>query len=160
MTEAMTLPELVEAVNQWCEEHRVEPANGQAADRLSERNVRFYRTTGLLEAPASADGRGYGEIHRLQLIAVRLLQAQGLPLRRIRELLHGRTLEDLREIEKRGIAEMAAARCHVPDRLAATGAGTWSVAALDEDFLLVSRRDRPIPPDLLKRLRAALRQPD
>jgi hypothetical protein len=157
MTEGMTLPELVEAVNVWCEEHRVEPANGQAADRLSERNVRFYRTTGLLEAPVSADGRGYGEIHRLQLIAVRLLQAQGLPLRRIRELLHGRTLEDLREIEKRGIAELAAARCGGPDGLAATGTGTWSVAALDEDFLLVSRRGRPIPPDLLARLRAALR---
>lgn len=157
MNEPTTLAGLVDAVNAWCEEHGVTPANGQAADRLSERNVRFYRTTGLLDAPMTADGRGYGEMHRLQLVAIRLLQAQGLPLRRIRELLHGRSLEDLREIEKRGIAELTSARHHPPGGVAGNGTENWAVAALDDDFLIVSRRGRPIPPDLLERLRATLR---
>ncbi len=157
MSKLLTLPELVDAVNAWCDEHGVTPANGQAADRLSERNVRFYRTTGLLEAPATSDGRGYGEMHRLQLVAVRLLQAQGLPLRRIRELLHGRSLADLQQIESRGIAELAAARRSVPGVTAGSGTETWAVAALDENFLIVSRQGRPIPPELLEKLRAALR---
>jgi DNA-binding transcriptional MerR regulator len=157
MNESLTLPELVGAVNAWCDEHGVSPANGQSADRLSERNVRFYRTTGLLDAPTSSDGRGYGEIHRLQLVAVRLLQAQGLPLRRIRELLHGRSLADLQQIENRGIAELAASRRSVPGVTAGSGAETWAVAALDDDFLIVSRRGRPIPPELLEQLRAVLR---
>ncbi len=155
----LSISGLVDAVNTWCETHGVVPANRQAADRLSERNVRFYRTTGLLDAPVSVDGRGYGEIHRLQLVAIRLLQAQGLPLRRIRELLHGRTLEALRDIESHGVAELAAARQAAPGMLPtpAAGAESWTVASLDDDFLLVSRRGRPIPPELLERLRAELR---
>jgi len=36
---------------------------------------------------------------------VRLLQAPGLPLRRIRELLYGRPIQELREIRCRGVAE-------------------------------------------------------
>ena len=156
MNDFTTLAELVAEVNAWCEKHRVIPANGQAADQLSERNVRFYRTTGLLDAPASADGRGYGEIHRLQLVAIRLLQAQGLPLRRIRELLHGRSLSDLRQIEERGTAELTAARRTGPGALPGQTAENWAVAALDDDFLLVSRRGRPIPPDLIEKLRNAL----
>jgi hypothetical protein len=96
-------------------------------------------------------------MHRLQLVAVRLLQAQGLPLRRIRELLHGRSLADLQQIETRGIAELAASRRSVPGVTAGSGMETWAVAALDDDFLIVSRRGRPIPPELLEQLRALLR---
>ena len=157
MNDSLTLPDLVSAVNTWCVEHGVSPANGQSADRLSERNVRFYRTTGLLDAPTSTDGRGYGEIHRLQLVAVRLLQAQGLPLRRIRELLHGRSFADLQQIESRGVAELASARRTMPGVTPGSGSESWTVASLNDDFLIVSRHGRPIPPELLEQLRAVLR---
>ena len=40
---------LVDAVDAWCREHQISPANGQAADQLSERTVRYYRTLGLLD---------------------------------------------------------------------------------------------------------------
>ena len=104
---------------------------------MSERNIRFYRAAGLVDAPASG-GSGYGEKHFLQLTAVRLLQAQGMPLRRIRELLFGRTTTELREIQRRGMAEAkgtAAARTPMPaaDEL-------WRMLPLNEDFLIVSRR--------------------
>jgi DNA-binding transcriptional MerR regulator len=109
---------------------------------VTERNIRFYRTIGLLDAPATA-GRGFGEKHFLQLVAIRLLQAQGLPLRRIRELLFGRTVAELREVQKRGLAEARSLTPAARFSAATAAAGSdelWRVTALDDDFLLVSRR--------------------
>src|SRR5687767_5250701 len=100
-----TLTEIAAAVNRWCADHGIVPANGQSADELSERNIRFYRTTGLVDAPLAGGGQGYGEKHELQLTGIRLLQAEGLPLRKIRELLFGRTVEELREMRERGAAD-------------------------------------------------------
>ena len=78
--DTFTVAQLAEAVNDWCDEHKVAPASGQAGQRMTERNVRYYRTLGLIDPPLVGGGMGYGEKHFLQLIAVRLLQAQGLPL--------------------------------------------------------------------------------
>lgn len=52
-----------------------------------ERTVRFYTTVGLLAPPLSFDGRRafYGRRHLLQLLAVKRLQSQRLPIRQIRE---------------------------------------------------------------------------
>jgi DNA-binding transcriptional MerR regulator len=136
MSESFSLEELSGRINAWCGEHGVIPASGQAGGIVSERNIRYYRTLGLMDAP---EGGGYGEKHLLQLTAVRLLQAQGRPLRQIRELLYGRSLQELREIRRRGLAEAqratAALRVTLPvsDEL-------WRVIPLDEDFMLVSRR--------------------
>lgn len=133
-----SVSELADQVNTWCTEHDVVPANGQAGETVTERNIRFYRTTGLLDAPENS-GRGFGEKHFLQLIAIRLLQAQGLPLRRIRELLFGRTVAELREVQTRGIAEVrgATAANRFP---APAGDELWRVTPLDDDFMIVSRR--------------------
>ena len=121
---------------------------------MTERNVRYYRTLALLDPPAAGGGQGYGEKHRLQLVAIRLLQAQGLPLNRIRDLLFGRTVEDLRTIEQRGLAEIEAAA--VP-HFRPSPAESWCVTPLDDEFLIVSRRGRSLPPDLRARLLLALR---
>lgn len=142
MTETLSLEELSDRINEWCEEHEVRPASGQVGTAVSERNIRYYRTLGLVDAP---EGGSYGEKQLLQLTAIRLLQAQGLPLRRIRELLYGRSIEDLREIRRRGLAEArqtaAAMRVTLPvqDEL-------WRMIPLDEDFMLVSRRGTPLTP--------------
>jgi DNA-binding transcriptional MerR regulator len=142
MTPAFSLEELSDRINAWCDENGVVPANGQAGETVSERNIRYYRTLGLVDAP---DGGAYGEKHLLQLTAIRLLQAQGVPLRRIRELLYGRSLAELREIRRRGLAESqrvsAAFRVMLPvqDEL-------WRVIPLDEDFLLVSRSGASLTP--------------
>ncbi|MGB8168150.1 MAG: MerR family transcriptional regulator [Chthoniobacteraceae bacterium] len=136
--ELCSVSELADQVNAWCAEHGIAPANGQAGEAVTERNIRFYRTIGLLDAPESS-GRGFGEKHFLQLIAIRLLQAQGLPLRRIRELLFGRTVAELREVQKHGLAESR--RAFPANRLPMpAGDELWRVTPLDDDFMIVSRR--------------------
>lgn len=142
MIEPVTLETLSARINAWCDEHGVSPASGQAGELVSERNIRYYRTLGLIDPPE--DG-GYTEKHLLQLTAIRLLQAQGLHLRRIRELLYGRSLTELREIRRRGLAEgkrlSAAVRISlsVEDEL-------WRIIPLDEEFLLVSRGGATLTP--------------
>jgi DNA-binding transcriptional MerR regulator len=89
MTGHWTIHELAEAVNVWCRDRALEPANGQTASELSARTLHFYRSSGLLDAPESGGGRGYGRRHLLQLKAIRVIQAQGLPLSRIQQLLLG-----------------------------------------------------------------------
>src|SRR5271156_957283 len=95
-----TVEELAQAVRAWCEKHGIYPANGQAAEDISERAIRYYRTLGLLDAPLGTYVKTFGDKHRLQLIAIRVYQAQGIPLRKIREELYGKSLEDLLVFEK------------------------------------------------------------
>src|SRR5262245_2637953 len=109
MTEGWPAEQLAGMGNRWCQAPQIVPANSLAGEQITERDIRYYRTRGLVGAPDSG-GRGYSRLHRLQLIAIRLLQAQGLPLNRIRDLLYGRTLAELEEIEKRGLAELEATR--------------------------------------------------
>jgi len=142
MADPLSIEELSATINEWCEEHGIAPASGQAGELVSERTIRYYRTLGLLDAP---DAGGYSEKHLLQLCAVRLLQGQGVPLRRIRELLYGRSLAELREIRRRGLAE--AQRSTPGHRIAfPTEDALWRMIPLDEDFLLVSVRGTPITP--------------
>jgi DNA-binding transcriptional MerR regulator len=150
---AFSAEQLANLVNQWCDEHAVFPANGQAGEEMSVRNIRYYRTLGLLDPPETGGGRGFGEKHRLQLIAIRLLQAQGLPLSRIQQLLFGRSLEQLQEIESRGLAELeqtrvAAFRPSVDE--------SWKMMPLNDEFMLVSRRGKTLGPDIRQRLLAVL----
>jgi DNA-binding transcriptional MerR regulator len=152
MPESFSLEELSDRINSWCEEHDIAPASGQAGEIVSERNIRYYRTLGLMDAP---EGGGYGEKHLLQLTAVRLLQAQGLPLRRIRELLYGRSIQELREIRRRGVAE--AQRTTTAIRMTQAGQDeVWRMIPLDEDFLLVSRRGTALTPTQRAAVLAAL----
>jgi DNA-binding transcriptional MerR regulator len=152
MPEPLSLEGLSDRINSWCEEHDIAPASGQAGEIVSERNIRYYRTLGLMDAP---EGGGYGEKHLLQLTAVRLLQAQGLPLRRIRELLYGRSIQELREIRRRGVAE--AQRTTTAIRMTQAGQDeVWRMIPLDEDFLLVSRRGTALTPTQREAVLAAL----
>ena len=145
MTNEMSLEELAAEVQAWAAEHRVYPANGQAADELSERTIRYYRTLGLLDPPLGNYTKTFSEKHKLQLIAIRLFQSLGLPLRKIRDELYGKSLEDLIELEKqagkRGKKNAPLAMPFLP----ATVGESWAVTALGEEFLLVSRNNRPVP---------------
>ena len=148
MNETFSVEELARRVNQWCEQHRVWPASGQAGEHITVRNVRYYRALGLLDAPLSG-GEGFGEKHRLQLIAIRLLQAQGLPLSRIQQLLFGRSADDLKRIEEQGLAEV---KQSLPALFRPATQETWNVSPLNDEFILVSRRGRAIPAKLRERL--------
>lgn len=139
----VSLEDLAGRVDEWCAGHGVVPAAGQAAEALSERTVRYYRTLGLMDGPEAAGG--YGEKHFLQLTAVRLLQARGLALRKIRELLHGRSTAELRELQRRALREQAAAAASaLPRPLPTAAEEMWRMIPLDPDFTLASRRGEPI----------------
>ncbi len=57
------------------------------------RTIRYYTTLGLVDRPAEMRGRTafYGPRHLLQILAIKTLQAQGLQLSRIQELLLNRS---------------------------------------------------------------------
>jgi hypothetical protein len=67
--------------------------NGQVRDVPDGRTVRYYATLGLVDRPSSFQGRTafYGRRHLLQLVAIKRLQARGLPLAKVQEELLGLT---------------------------------------------------------------------
>ena len=148
---SMTSEELVALVNDWCEDHGLVPASGQSADQLSMRTLRYYRTLGLLGAPVGGARQGYNEMHRLQLLAIRVLQARGQPLRRIQSLLYGRTEKELRVVVEKGkLNAPASAAAMLP------AAENWNVLPFDDTAWLVLRRGRTVTGDQISRIQAIL----
>ena len=128
-----SLRKLAEAVNEWCSEKGFVPVSGQAAENLSERSLRYYRTLGILDGPLKGEGT-YGERHFLQLAALRALQSRGLPLRRIQELLYGRDDANLRELLTRAKREQQPVATLPP-----FSTETWNVTPLEGSFALIGR---------------------
>ena len=66
------------------------------------RAIRYYTTLGLLDRPAAMRGRTalYGRRHLLQIVAIKRLQAEGLPLVAIQERLAGVSDAALRRIAR------------------------------------------------------------
>lgn len=157
MTTEFTLEELAQAVQQWCGEHNVTPANGQAADEITERNIRYYRTLGLLDPPIGNYAKTFSEKHRLQLIAIRLFQAQGLPLRKIRDELYGKSLEDLVALEKQAARRGPKALSLATPFLPPAAVESWCVTPLADDFLLVSRNNQQLPRAVIEKINQLLR---
>jgi DNA-binding transcriptional MerR regulator len=157
MSRDFTLEELARAVQEWCDQHHISPANGQAAEQISERNIRYYRTLGLLDPPLGSYTKTFTDKHRLQLIALRLYQAHGLPLRRIRDELYGKSLDDLAALEKQ-MARQARQGAGQPAPLQVAPAGeSWSVVPLAEEFLLISRHNRQLPRIIIEGINHLLR---
>ena len=156
VTKEFSLEELARAVQDWCAEHKVFPANGQSAEEITERNIRYYRTLGLLDPPIGNYAKTFSDKHRLQLIAIRLYQAQGLPLRKIRDELYGKSLEDLvvleKQVSKRGKKAVSIA---VPFA-APSAIESWSVVPLTDEFLLVSRQNRQLPRSVIEKINQLL----
>lgn len=157
MNGEFSLEELAREVREWCEEHNVVPANGQAADEISERTIRYYRTLGLLDAPAGNYTRSFSEKHRLQLIAIRLFQAQGLPLRRIRDELYGKSLEDLAALEKQAVKRGKSAPAYLNLFKPSPAGENWSVVPLTDEFMLISRLNKPLPRVIIEKMNQLLR---
>jgi DNA-binding transcriptional MerR regulator len=71
--------------------------DGQPSRRVrnvpDRRAIRWYTTIGLIDRPAAHRGRTalYGQRHLLQLVAIKRLQARGLPLVAIQQQLAGAT---------------------------------------------------------------------
>lgn len=70
---------------------------GTVSEVPDERMVRYYLTEGLLSPASGRQGTAsvYGWLHLLQLVMIKRLQADHLPIRKIRELLDGRSEKEL-----------------------------------------------------------------
>ena len=146
--------QLALAVSEWCQKHHVFPANGQAAEEITERNIRYYRALGLLDPPVGNYVKSFTDKHRLQLIAIRVFQAQGLPLRKIRDELYGKSLEDLVALEKQ--ARKQGKQASLAPLQLPVAAECWSVVPLAGAFLLVSRHNRPLPRSVIEQINQVL----
>lgn len=146
--------ELAEIVNAWCSRHHVSPVSGQVGESLTERNIRYYRSLGLIAPPKAGRGKGFGSLQRRQLVAIRILQSEGLPLRRIQELLFGKSEDELAEIEERWLKEKGEAQAELGG--AVSDPETWQTMPVNDEFLLISRRGRQIDSDTMRAIRELL----
>jgi DNA-binding transcriptional MerR regulator len=75
-------------------------ARGTVSELPDERMVRYYLTEGLLAPAEEKQGTAsvFGYQHLLQLLAVKHLQAEHLPIRKIRELVEGRSERELERL--------------------------------------------------------------
>ena len=75
-------------------------ARGTVSELPDERMVRYYLTEGLLAPAEEKQGTAsvFGYLHLLQLLAVKHLQAEHLPIRKIRELVEGRRERELERL--------------------------------------------------------------
>jgi DNA-binding transcriptional MerR regulator len=80
----------------------------KVTDIPSIRTLRFYTSRGMLDKPLAYDGRTalYGYRHLLQVVVIKCLQANHLPLTKVREMLQGLRNEDLE-----GLLEISGENC-------------------------------------------------
>ncbi len=73
---------------------------GTVTEVPDERTVRYYLTEGLLSPAEEKQGTAsvFGYRHLLQLLVVKKLQAEHLPIRKIRDLVDGRTERELERL--------------------------------------------------------------
>lgn len=141
------LSDLTRELNRWCAENKVQPLSGAAAEKLTVRTLRYYRSLGLMDAPLK--GQKYGRRHFLQLTVIRSLQSRGLPLEKIRGVLGGKTDAELHELVR-------ASRSGDIEEVGSLGPfrslETLEVVGLTDDFALLSRRRARLRPEVLEKL--------
>ena len=129
MNERWRLEELVQLAGRALD---AAPYEGQTSGRVRDvpdaRTIRYYTTIGVLDRPLEMRGRTayYGRRHLLQIVAVKRLQARGMPLVDIQKNIAGADNSSLK-------------------RWAALPAGFWEAAPARQD----ARATPPSPDDLL-----------
>lgn len=80
-----------------------------------ERTVRYYQTGGLVDRPARYEGRTalYGYRHLLQVLAIKLLQAEGHTLAQVQQALAGVPTAGLEEAVRTSLGVPAPAEAPV-----------------------------------------------
>jgi MerR HTH family regulatory protein len=105
-----TLDELTERVGAALSVGYHGQPSGRVRDLPDRRAVRWYTTIGIVDRPAAHAGRTalYGPRHLLQLVAIKRLQARGLPLVAIQAQLAGATDAQLARIAQVPWQDLAA----------------------------------------------------
>jgi DNA-binding transcriptional MerR regulator len=75
----------------------LEQARGTVTSVPDERTIRYYMTEGLIQTPGEKQGTAslFSYLNLLQLLTVKKLQAEHLPIRKIRELVAGKSEQEL-----------------------------------------------------------------
>ena len=104
------LPEFARVGEQVLAEMGLEQARGTVTSVPDERTIRYYMAEGLVQTPEERQGTAsvFGYINLLQLLTVKKLQAEHLPIRKIRELVAGKSEQELETLL--GIGNTAAKR--------------------------------------------------
>lgn len=91
------LPEFAQAGARILAELDLEQARGTVTSVPDERTIRYYMAEGLIQTPEEKQGTAsvFGYLNLLQLVTVKKLQAEHLPIRKIRELVAGKSEQEL-----------------------------------------------------------------
>jgi len=95
-----SLEELSQITQTELERRRIPNPGGRVSQVPSARTIRYYTSLGLVDRPLGYDGgvAQYGPRHLLQLLAIKVLQAEYLPLPEIQKHLYGRSEGELQDI--------------------------------------------------------------
>jgi len=91
------LPEFARVSEQILAEMGLEQERGTVTSVPDERTIRYYMAEGLIQTPEEKQGTAsvFGYVNLLQLLTVKKLQAEHLPIRKIRELVAGKSEQEL-----------------------------------------------------------------
>jgi DNA-binding transcriptional MerR regulator len=94
------LPEFARVSEQILAEMNLEQERGTVTSVPDERTIRYYMAEGLVQTPEERQGTAsvFGYVNLLQLLTVKKLQAEHLPIRKIRELVAGKSEHELETI--------------------------------------------------------------
>ncbi|MCA9795108.1 MAG: MerR family transcriptional regulator [Candidatus Eremiobacteraeota bacterium] len=132
-----SLGELSQITQEELERRKIPNPGGRVSQVPSARTIRYYTSLGLVDRPLGYDGgvAQYGHRHLMQLLAIKVLQAEYLPLPEIHKHLHGRTIEELGEI-----VDSATRDEEIPREPAARVESWLTIAALPGLRLMVEDR--------------------
>jgi DNA-binding transcriptional MerR regulator len=93
----------------------LEQARGTVTSVPDERTIRYYMAEGLIQTPGEKQGTAslFGYLNLLQLLTVKKLQAEHLPIRKIRELVAGKSEQELEMLL--GVGTVAAKKSRETD---------------------------------------------
>ena len=91
------LPEFARVGGRILSELHLEQQRGTVTSVPDERTIRYYLAEGLIQTPEEKQGTAsvFSYLHLLQLLTVKKLQAEHLPIRKIRELVAGKSEHEL-----------------------------------------------------------------
>src|SRR6185503_5168744 len=92
-----------------------EQARGTVTSVPDERTIRYYMAEGLIQTPGERQGTAslFGYLNLLQLLTVKKLQTEHLPIRKIRELVAGKNEQELEMLL--GVGTVAAKKSRESD---------------------------------------------
>ncbi len=127
--------------------------DGRVAAAPDARTIRYYTTLGLLDRPKIVEREArYGKRHVLQLVAIKALQATGLPLAEVQSRLYGCSNPELEAL----LTSVSEARRRRPVDVRPV---TWREVTLEPGLKIVVQEGwspRTSPAALEERMRAVL----